>query len=293
MPGNTKNKDKTQLIAGIVTLAMSAALLVGTVMCMRQCTAQLPTAATTQSMSAYVPTISAPLVPVPTLAVNPYGPGDFAYNGGYLTCMTGPSYLGVDVSEYQGSIDWQKVAAEGVNFAMIRIGFRAWGSEGELHEDAYWAANLKGAQDAGLRVGVYFFSQAVTREEAKEEAQYVLNLLNDTRLDMPVVFDWEFVSGQDARTANMTAAQLNACALAFCQEIEAAGYEPMVYFNQDMGKRMYDLQAIQDAGYGFWLAMYSNSMTYPYRLSMWQYTSDGIVPGINGTVDLNLYFTYE
>lgn len=294
MPGNTKIKDKQQLIAGIVTIMLSVAMLVGAVVCMRRCSAELPE--DSQPSSSYtdpVATLGPATVPGPTLAPNPYGPGDFAYNGGYLTCLAGVSHLGVDVSEYQGRIQWDQVAAEGVDFAMIRIGFRAWGSQGELREDACWANNLQGAADAGLKVGVYFFSQAVTEAEAREEAQFVLSLLNGTKLDMPVVFDWETVNSEDARTNAVTAQTLNACAMAFCKEIEAAGYTPMVYFNQDLGKRMYDLQNLQDAGYGFWLAMYSNSMTYPYRLSMWQYASDGSVPGISGVVDMNLFFTYE
>ncbi len=294
MPGHANTKDKNQLIAGLLTIALSVALLIGTVVCMRRCTAQLPATSapsTVQTLPTTLPATTAP--PGVKLKVNPYGPGDFAYNGGYLTCLAGVSHLGVDVSEYQGNIHWEKVAAEGVDFAMIRVGFRAWGSQAELREDACWRANLQGAKDAGLRTGVYFFSQALTEAEAREEAQFVLQLLDGAPLDMPVVFDWEFIADQDARTDDMTAEELNACAMAFCREIEAAGYTPMVYFNQDLAKRMYDLQAIQDAGYGFWLAMYSNAMTYPYRLSMWQYTSSGTVPGISGAVDLNLYFTYE
>ena len=127
----------------------------------------------------------------PTVAPNPYGPGDFAYQDGYLTCVSGESLLGVDVSEHQGQIDWQKVAESGVKFAMIRIGYRAWGSQGELHADAYGAENLKGAMEAGLQVGVYFFSQAISVEEAREEAQYVL--VNPTY----AVFSTEFERTED------------------------------------------------------------------------------------------------
>ena len=292
MPGNTKNKDNTQLIAGLVTMALAVALMVGTVMCMRTCAAQAPTLATTLPTQT-LGTPAATVQPGPTLAPNPYGPGDFAYAGDYLTCISGQSALGVDVSEYQGKIDWQQVADAGVGFAMIRLGFRAWGSEGNLYEDAYWRDNLQGAREAGLQVGVYFFSQAVDVAEAKEEARFLLACLDGAELSLPVVFDWETVPDENARTQGVTGAQLNDCAMAFCGEIEAAGYAPMVYFNQDQAKRMYDLQMLQDAGCGFWLAMYASSMTYPYKLSMWQYTSSGSVPGIQGYVDLDLYFTYE
>jgi GH25 family lysozyme M1 (1,4-beta-N-acetylmuramidase) len=115
-------------------------------------------------------------------------------------------------------------------------------------------------------------------------------MLDGRDLDMPVVYDWETVSSEDARTRDMDPKTLNACALAFCREIEAAGYEPMVYFNLDLAKRMFDLQAIQAAGYDFWLAMYSDQLNYAYRVRMWQYTSSGTVAGIRGNVDLNLYF---
>jgi len=286
-----KTQEKSQLIAGVLTIALAVALLIGTVVCMQRCVAEWPqmsTVATTDTLG----TLPNPSLG-PTLAPNPYGPGDFAYQNGHLTCLSGKSLLGVDVSEYQGQINWQKVADAGVEFAMIRIGFRGWGSQGEIQEDAYAQANLKGAAEAGLKIGVYFFSQAITEEEAREEARYVLGVLESVDVDLPVVFDWETVPSEDARTAGVTGAQLNTYAMAFCGEIAAAGYEPVVYFNLDFSKRMYDLRALQEAGYGFWLAMYSDSMTYAHKLTMWQYTSGGSVPGIYGNVDLDLYFTYE
>lgn len=290
MPGRSKTKEKLELLAGVVTMALAVVLLVITLLCMRTCTAAPPE--TTAPEASLQPITTAGLAE-PTLAVNPYGAGDFAYDHGYLTCISGESRLGVDVSEYQGAIQWNKVADAGVDFAIIRAGFRAWGSEGALHEDIRFGANLQGATDAGLQAGVYFFSQAVSVEEAREEARFVLELLDGRALSMPVVFDWEFVPDANARTAGMTGEKLTACALAFCQEIAAGGYEPMVYFNLDMASRMLDLQQIQDAGYGFWLAMYSTSMTYPYRIDMWQYSSGGSVDGIPTFVDLNLYFVYE
>ena len=290
MPNNAKTKQYGQLIGGGVALLLALVLLAGLIWCLRQCAQQIsqwePVATTGTKKPAPSPTIGSPI------RVNPYGPGDFAYDNGYLTCLTGESRLGVDVSEYQGDIRWQQVAQTDVEFAMIRVGFRAWGSLGELHTDAKALQNLSGAGAAGLKMGVYFFSQAISEEEAREEARFVLGLLDGMPLDLPVVFDWENVPAEDARTANMTPALLNACAQAFCQEIAAAGYRPMVYFNLDFAKRMYDLQALQESGLDFWLAMYSSTMNYPYRLNMWQYTSEGTVAGIDGYVDLNLYFEY-
>lgn len=290
MSGKTETKVNSQLIAGLTAIALAVALMVGTVLCMKQCTAEMPGPTVLETQ----PSSSAPSAGStgPTLAPNPYGPGDFAYDNGYLTCLSGASLLGVDVSEYQGQINWQKVAQSDVDFAIIRLGFRAWGASGDLHTDAYALENLQGAAQAGLQIGVYFFSQAITEEEAEEEADMVLDMLAGMKLDLPVVFDWERVSASDARTAGMTSKQLNACAMAFCSKIEEAGYEAMVYFNQDMAKRMFDLQALQDAGFDFWLAMYTNSMTYPHKIAMWQYSDGGTVPGIEGNVDLNLYFLY-
>lgn len=292
MPNPARTKQYGQLAGGVIAVLLAVALLVGTVFCMRQCTAQWPEPTLPQLTFPPQPTQTQG-TPGPTLTPNPYGPGDFAYDNGYLTCLSGESLLGVDVSEYQGDINWTKVAEAGVEFAVIRMGFRAWGSQGELHTDAKALQNLQGAKAAGLQVGVYFFSQAITVEEAKEEAGYVLQLLDGAQLELPIVFDWERISADDARTKDISPVKLNAFAMAFCREVEAAGYEPMVYFNLDFAKWMYDLQMLQDAGYGFWLAMYSDTMTYPHRLTMWQYSSGGTVPGIDALVDLNLYFTYD
>jgi GH25 family lysozyme M1 (1,4-beta-N-acetylmuramidase) len=123
-----------------------------------------------------------------------------------------------------------------------------------------------------------------------EEARFLLQLLDGRDLDLPVVFDWETVSSAEARTANMDRKTLNACALAFCRTIEEAGYDTMVYFNLDLGRRMFQLLKLQEEGYDFWLAMYSDQLNYAYRVRMWQYTSSGTVAGIRGNVDLNLYF---
>ena len=138
-----------------------------------------------------------------------------------------------------------------------------------------------------MKVGVYFFSQAVNTLEAVEEARFTLDLIRDWQIDMPVVYDWEYVS-EDARTWWLEEDDLTHATMAFCNAVEDAGYEPMVYFNQNQGWYMLHLERLTD--YDFWLAMYSDQMDYPYRLDMWQYTCEGTVPGIEGPVDLNLWF---
>lgn len=283
MGPRSKKTGFAELMAGLITVLLAILLTIGTLLALTRCTGRL-----TSPPSSSIPPTRLP--PAPTLAANPYGPEDFAFADGYLTCLADECWLGIDVSEHQGVIDWEIVATTPVQFAMVRLAFRGWGSEGKIQADAQGMTNLIGARDAGLQVGVYFFSQAISVEEAIEEARYLLALLDGRQLDLPVVFDWETVSSDDARTARMDKRTLNACAQAFCQEIENAGYEAMVYFNLDLARRMFRLIDLQEAGYDFWLAMYSENMDFSYRVRMWQYTSSGTVAGIKGKVDLNLYF---
>ncbi len=222
------------------------------------------------------------------LRPNPYKPEDFVIQDGYMTCLAGESWLGVDVSHHQGSIRWDEVAASGIRFAMIRLGHRAV-SDGVIRLDTYWKENFTGARNAGLPIGVYFYSQAISVEEAREEAAFVLDILKGQRLEFPVVFDWEIYS-ENGRNANLDPETVNACAIAFCEEIAKAGYEPMVYFNLDLANRFWDLETFQQKGYPFWLAMYRSTMNWPYEAQMWQYTETGRVDGIDTPVDLNLYF---
>lgn len=234
------------------------------------------------------PKVMATEPPAPTYAPpasNPYGPEDFAQVDGYLACVTGPYSMGVDVSEYQGDIDWEKVKNAGVEFAFIRVGGRGWGEEGRLYPDSRAQEYYEGAKAAGLEVGAYFFSQAVSVAEAMEEARFALSLLEGWELDLPVVFDWEYVSA-DARTANVKARTLTDCTLAFCDVIEDGGLEAMVYFNPSQGRDLLHLEELTI--YPFWLAMYEAPMNYPYEVEYWQYTETGSVPGIYGKADINL-----
>lgn len=227
-------------------------------------------------------------LPPPT--ENVFTPFDFAYEGDYLTCLTEESWLGIDVSTFQKEIDWEQVKEAGIEYAMIRVGFRGYGTNGSLNEDVRARDNYKNATAAGVKVGVYFFSQAITVEEAKEEARFVLDIIKDWDLQMPVAFDWECLA-DDYRTINVDARTLTDCAIAFCEEIEGAGYDSMIYFNPEQSRYAMNLEELVD--YGFWLAMYSEYMTYEYKIDMWQYTKEGKVPGITGNVDINLYFPYE
>lgn len=226
---------------------------------------------------------------LPPPEANPIGLGDFYMEGAYLSCLSTPSVLGIDVSFWQDTIDWQQVKDSGVQFAMIRAGWR--GSEqGVLSEDDFAQTNYAGASAAGIKVGAYFFSQAITPEEAVEEANYLLDIIKDWDVQMPVVFDWEVID-DESRTKDMDARTLTDCTKAFCETVKNAGYQPMIYFNKNQSLQMLYLSELTD--YGFWLAQYDTVLNYPYKIDMWQYSQTGTVPGIAGDVDINLYFPYE
>lgn len=196
---------------------------------------------------------------------------------------------GIDISVFQGDIDWTAVKNDGIDFAMLRIGFRGYGSKGIMEADSKFETNFEAAKKAGLDVGVYFYSQAVTPEEAREEARFVLSILGEKQLDFPVAYDWEYVDYAQARTSGMTSEQITLCAEAFCEEIALSGREVIIYFNREIGYFEYDLTKLKDID--FWLAEYSDYPTFIYKFNMWQYTDSGKVSGINSPVDLNIYIT--
>ena len=230
-----------------------------------------------------------PTLPPPP--ANPYGAADFEVNEdtGEITLTSGNAIKGIDVSEWQGEIDWQQVKDAGVEFVIIRVGGRGT-TEGGLYTDEYAQSYYEGATSVGLKVGAYIFSQSITVEEAVEEAKFVLEQTKDWDLQMPVVYDWEYVSS-DARTGEMDSRTLTDMAKAFCDTVKESGHTPMIYFGRSQSMEMMKLEELVD--YPFWLAMYSTVMDYPYQIDMWQYTDTGVVPGIAGNVDMNLMFTYE
>lgn len=225
---------------------------------------------------------------IPGLPVNEYDTDAFRWDGNYLV-YDGPeaAHRGIDVSDHQGEIDWAAVASDGVEYAMLRVGYRGY-TEGTTSLDAQFYDNVAGARENGIAVGVYFFSQAINEEEAREEADIVLRAIEGLEITYPIVFDWEDVGQPHARTANMTQQQLTACAKAFCEEIEAAGYTAGIYFNQIFGYQWFQLPDLTD--YMFWLAEYGTTPDFVYDFQMWQYTNEGTVSGIEGGVDLNLSF---
>lgn len=225
---------------------------------------------------------------VDTPAENTYDPACFVREGELLRYEsdTVTSQFGIDVSAHQQQIDWQQVAQSGVQFVILRVGYRGY-TEGQIQEDAYFEQNLAGAIEAGLDVGVYFFSQAIDEQEAREEAQFVLGRIQDYQLAFPVFFDWETVEA-DARSDTMDMISLTTVADTFCTVIENAGYKAGVYFNQRMGYEDLNLTSLQS--YSFWLAEYNETPSFAYDFSLWQYSCEGSIPGIETAVDLNLAF---
>lgn len=193
---------------------------------------------------------------------------------------------GIDVSEHQQDIDWQAVKNDGISFAIIRVGYRG-SSEGGLYIDERFRNNLEGAHAAGLEVGVYFYSQANSENEAIEEARYVLNILDGVKLECPVFYDWEEGTPRSARLDGVTLSDVSDFAAAFCETIETGGYDAGVYFNQKYGygMKLYELQS-----YDFWLAEFDSTMSFRFETQYWQYTYQGTVAGIKTDVDLDLRF---
>ena len=204
--------------------------------------------------------------PVGTLTANPLKPEDFAMRNGYLHCLTHSAELGIDVAFWPGQVDGAQVKNAGVRFAMIRVGARS-SDAGSLFTDDCFRQNYAGASAAGVKVGAYFFSQAITPAEAVEEAEFMLAAIKGWRVDMPIVYDWEYISA-DARTGDVDARTLTDCAKAFCRTVAAAGYQPMIYFNTSQSFDQLYLEEL--AGYPFWLAQYNETLEYPYKIDMWQ-----------------------
>lgn len=197
------------------------------------------------------------------------------------------SHKGIDVSKHQGKIDWQQVAADGVEFAFIRAGLRGY-TTGKLVEDEYFEDNVREAAAAGIKVGVYVYSQAVTEEEILEEADLVLNKIAPYTVECPIVIDVEKVTGADGRMNNLTLEERTNLVLLFCQTVENAGYKPMIYHNMEMGVLMLDLEKLEN--YDKWFASYNDTLYYPYDYAIWQYSDKGKVNGISTDVDLNISF---
>ncbi len=197
------------------------------------------------------------------------------------------SHKGIDVSRFQGNIDWQAVASDGVEFAFIRVANRGYGT-GKLVEDEQFDRNIKGAMDAGIHVGVYIYSQAVNEQEIAEEAELVMQKLSAYDVKCPIVYDVEKTADPTGRMNQLSVEERTNLTQLFCQTVEAAGYKPIIYHNMEMGALMLDIEPLEQ--YDKWLAYYNDDMYYPYEYKIWQYSDKGSVSGIASNVDLNICF---
>ncbi len=202
--------------------------------------------------------------------------GTLSMNGGVL---------GIDVSKWQGSIDWNAVKNSGVSFVIIRCGYRG-SSSGSLIKDPMFESNIKGATNAGLKVGLYFFSQAVSEKEAVEEASMAIALAQNYKISYPIFIDTEWTSG--GRANSISKETRTAVCKAFCETIKSAGYTPGVYACKSWYQDSLNVSSLN--GYKIWLAQYASQPTYSNRYDMWQYTDKGKVNGITTNVDMNISY---
>lgn len=199
---------------------------------------------------------------------------------------------GIDVSYYQGNIDWKKVKNSGVEFVIIRVGYRGYGSAGTLVEDPKFKTYLDGATKAGLKVGVYFYTQAITTAEAQAEARFVLDRIKGYSLQMPVYYDIESVDYDTGRldSAGLSKAQKTALCTAFCDTIIKSGYSAGVYANYTWLNYYIDGAGLGKK-YPIWLAHYTSNTNYDQRMDMWQYSGSGTVSGISAYTDVNVWYS--
>ncbi len=221
---------------------------------------------------------------------NNYDFTKFVSNDGKLKYMNDgkvASFLGIDISRYQKDIDFYQVKNAGIEFVMIRAGSRGY-QTGQIALDEFFVQNIGRATDAGLDVGVYFYSQAITPEEAVEEANMVIEACKDYKLTYPVAFDMEFVENDAARIDTLSKDERTAIAAAFINRMVEAGYKTMIYGNDEWLTKRVDLKKLPTVS--VWLADESEAPDYPYQYAMWQYSTQGTVYGINGPVDMNVCF---
>lgn len=205
----------------------------------------------------------------------------------YYENQTQVSYEGIDLSEVQDYVDFAAVKKSGIDFVMLRLGSRGY-STGQLVLDDYFSDNLKRATDAGLEVGVYFYSQAINVEEAEEEANMVIEHLGDYRISYPVAYDMERILSDTARTDVLGKTERTAIAKKFMDTIKEAGYQVILYGNKEWLLKQVDLSKL--TAYDVWLSQVADIPDYPYRFTMWQYNTSGKVDGVSGYVNLNISF---
>ena len=231
----------------------------------------------------------------PTVRENIYDAKKFVVDANNTQWVTysDPDYTvlqGVDVSEHQGLIDWKAVADAGYSFAFIRVGYRGYGESGKLCEDYHAIENLRSAKEAGLKVGTYFFSQALNEEEAREEAELAVRMIDESGVqqDLPLMYDPELIKDDVGRANDITREQVALNTEAFRETVESiSDYKADIYSNLPWEHELFDAETLNN--FDIWYADYENPPQTPYHFVWWQYTNKGSVPGIEGAVDLDLW----
>lgn len=225
------------------------------------------------------------------IPINSYNTENFAIEEGYMTYRNESgekiSHLGLDLSYHNEMINWDELALSDAEFVMLRCGYRGY-TEGGLVKDEKFEEYASEANRVGLNLGVYFFTQAITVEEAKAEADFVIDLIKDYQISYPVAIDTEYVTEKNARTnINEISDELRSeMLIAFCERIREAGYYPMIYASENWIRRNMDLEMLSD--YDFWAAQYLEENDFMYDFTIWQYTESGSIRGISENVDLNI-----
>lgn len=278
MPKCRKKENSLAVIAVFAVVALAVCVAAVALFFRSRNKQPAPSAVPTQTVAPTEPT------PPP----NTGDPSAFYMEDGFLRYADGEYMVGIDVSAHQEEIDWQALRESGVEFVILRVGYRG-STEGGLYADDCFPSHYEGAKAAGLQIGAYFFSQARTALEAAEEGAFACELLRDYALDLPVFYDWETVEGSE-RLPSPEGVPMTQCALSFCQMVEDDGFRAGVYFNQTYGYLHLDLAALSD--YTLWLAEYGDSPSFAYAFDCLQYSAEGTVAGIAEPVDLDIYILH-
>lgn len=222
---------------------------------------------------------------------NSYNTENFRIDNGFMAYFDEDgnkiSHLGCDLSYHNQYVNFDELAEAGCEFVMLRCGFRGY-SEGGLMKDEKFEQFASEAERVGINVGVYFFTQAVTVEEAEEEAEYVLELLEDHKISYPVAFDTEYIDDEKARTntTEISDELRSDICVAFCEKIREKGYYPMIYASENWLRRNLNIEALKE--YDIWAPQYLEENDFLYDFTIWQYTAEGSIPGVKGVVDLDI-----
>ncbi len=219
-------------------------------------------------------------VTIADITINEQGKYEYQKDGIVL------SKQGIDVSKYQGNIDWTKVAKQDVTYAMLRVGCRGYGTNGTLIKDDRFEQNAKGALKQGIQIGAYFFSQAITEKEVLEEADFVINELKAYDITYPVAINIEAVKGEVTRQDVLSKEERTKLCIVFCEAIKEAGYTPMIYGDVNSFENLLDIEQL--AEYDLWICETDDEKEFTHEFVIWQYSREGSVSGISGNANMSI-----